>query len=119
MRLIASVFVPLCIAALVSGCGCKSKKPADESENSTDTSKAASTLDLLPVDNAVAGWSLVEPVKRYVGKELDDPINGAADAWITKEIFARDFDRVRFVRLADEMSLGRLDYAARVPELAA
>jgi len=41
----------------------------------------------------------------------------AADAWVTKEIFSKDFDEVRFVRIADEMGLGRLDYAARVQEL--
>jgi uncharacterized protein (DUF362 family) len=43
----------------------------------------------------------------------------AADAWVTKEIFAKNFDRVRFVKLADEMGLGRLDTTGRVHELAA
>ncbi|MBN1916404.1 MAG: DUF362 domain-containing protein [Verrucomicrobia bacterium] len=38
----------------------------------------------------------------------------AADAWVTKEVFAMDFDRVRFVKFADEMGLGRLDTAGRV-----
>ena len=43
----------------------------------------------------------------------------AADAWATKEIFGQDFNRVRFVRIADEMGLGRLDTTGRVVELAA
>lgn len=43
----------------------------------------------------------------------------AADAWVTKEIFSKDFDEVRFVRIADEMGLGRADYPGRVEELAA
>jgi len=43
----------------------------------------------------------------------------ATDAWATKEIFGQGFDRVRFVRIADEMGLGRLDTTGRVVELAA
>lgn len=43
----------------------------------------------------------------------------AADAWATKEIFGQDFDRVRHIRIADEMGLGRLDTTGRVVELAA
>jgi len=43
----------------------------------------------------------------------------AADAWVTKEIFSKDFDEVRFVGIADEMGLGRADYAGRVEEMAA
>jgi len=43
----------------------------------------------------------------------------AADAWATKEIFGQGFDRVRFVPIADEMGLGRLDTTGRVVELAA
>jgi uncharacterized protein (DUF362 family) len=43
----------------------------------------------------------------------------AADAWVTKAIFAQSFDRVRFIKIADEMGLGRLDTTGRVDELAA
>jgi hypothetical protein len=64
---------------VLAGCGSKKEKPPKESKPPAKLPTTA--LDLLPADNAVAGWSLVEPGKGYVGDELYGPIDGAADKY--------------------------------------
>ncbi len=64
-----------CALALIAGCGGKKGEPEDESDDS------ATALDLLPDEGDLAGWRLVEPGKLYVGEELCDPINGAAEKY--------------------------------------
>lgn len=74
MRFATMPFVLLCALAIIGGCGGKRDEPESESEDST-------TLDLLPGEGDVPGWTLAAPGKRYVGEELYDPINGAADKY--------------------------------------
>ena len=77
MRLTALMIVLALTAGFVAGCGCDRQRPAGKSSPPVE----GTTLALLPADNEVKGWVLTSPASRYVGHELYEPIDGAADAF--------------------------------------
>jgi hypothetical protein len=98
MRLATTAAALLCLVVL-AGCGSKKEKPPKESNPPAQppTQPPTSTLELLPADKAVVGWSLVEPGVRCVGDELYGPIDGAADKY-----FAFRFKEAAFAHYKED-----------------
>jgi len=80
-RFVGYGFCLLCAIALLAGCGEKRDESEDTSKDKSDPPKTSATLDLLPGDGEVDGWSLTGPGELYVGEALYDPIDGAADKY--------------------------------------
>ncbi|MBN1916405.1 MAG: hypothetical protein JW889_00735 [Verrucomicrobia bacterium] len=95
MRRSAPFITLISIACLVAGCGCTKATQREKPRDRTTAPAEGTTLALLPASNEPKGWILTSPPNRYVGRELYERIDGAADAFFQFEFKEAAFGMYR------------------------